>query len=950
MKKRFINKIFLLLLTPLLVTNLYASVNECKTSFGGALNSTGGKISLFGGSNINNNGPFYAKGEENVVASGGGKLCGEIFFGNSSGGGGCGITGTWAKKYKFDVLSGNGRDGDFAEAGIEIKTIDSKKEYSVFKIAGGKYLTIKDTTIKVQNNFSLVGATRLTIEGDVTIYAANMTFAGASSVYLKKNATLKLISAGNIIFAGDTSLKSADDRASNLAIIAKGNVAFPGISFIRALIYAGGNYYKMGLGKVNGAITARNIGSAGIQLVDYDGGVVDTICKLLPVPGTEPIISISDAEVIEGDSGVKNIVFTITSDKDIEYIEGLKLSYTLSSGSATAGSDYDNLNGFFFMREKTYTLSLPIIKGDTIPEADEDFFIHLTAPVENQSASFTRDRARGVIIDNDKNMLDAYDKTSSFSNPAIKTHVVNEPFQLKIVSIQPDNNPASSFTDMENTQMKIVPTSSCTNDATGLNMNGFVPFSLTTHEQLSPTFKIDKAYKDAKVQFYWEDSTTGAKKASCSTDRFAIRPKKYIITKPASIKAGENFNIIVTALDAENKPVSNYAENGSVYKIDINETKAHVGCTLGTVTKSKHNFYTGRSLVDLNYNDVGMLGFKVSEKVGSEFAIVDSSDGSGNSRFIEHGVNNIGVDASSFTVNFSYVTQNSHPSYTYYSANPMDMGAIIEANVTVKNALGQPVHNYSDGCYAKDVAVSLAFTQTGAAEVVEFKNQDTTPATDIGSVGGRYSYNVYGTSFTHGVGGRDLYMNFGRVVDTPKLPLNMRLSNPAASIGTLPGIVNSLDRTISFLYARAHGQDEQSGVGSNFVATIDYEAYLPSSVVGSDYGLPSSLSKGKDDIRWSILPNDTAFAYKTGTTPKLKFGFGATITASTPQTVSITSATTPHADVLTYDTKSYLDSSQEITGIKVKMLSPTNQWSGKGKIGKVFDDTASREIKRRMEW
>ena len=107
-----------------------------------------------------------------------------------------------------------------------------------------------------------------------------------------------------------------------------------------------------------------------------------------------PQVSISNAEVQEGDSGSVDIVFNISMD--VAGIGDITMEYTTSDISAIAGEDYTLGNGNLTIPEGNTTAEIRItVSGDTTPEGDETFSISLTGLSAN--ARFEKDTALGTI-------------------------------------------------------------------------------------------------------------------------------------------------------------------------------------------------------------------------------------------------------------------------------------------------------------------------------------------------------------------------------------------------------------------------------------------------------------------------------------------------------------------------------------------------------------------------
>lgn len=92
-----------------------------------------------------------------------------------------------------------------------------------------------------------------------------------------------------------------------------------------------------------------------------------------------PVLSISDAVLVEGNSGTSNLVFTVT----LSAASGLPVTvaYGTADGSALAGSDYAAATGTLTIAagQTTGTIVVPVT-GDTTYENDETLSLVLSAP------------------------------------------------------------------------------------------------------------------------------------------------------------------------------------------------------------------------------------------------------------------------------------------------------------------------------------------------------------------------------------------------------------------------------------------------------------------------------------------------------------------------------------------------------------------------------------------
>jgi hypothetical protein len=116
-----------------------------------------------------------------------------------------------------------------------------------------------------------------------------------------------------------------------------------------------------------------------------------------PPPSEDPSLSINDVTVTEGNDGTKAASFTVRLSQ--ASADTVTVNYATENGTAVARTDY---------RPKTNTLTfLPgvvskkvsvAVKGDTVAEATETFFLRLSGAT---NATISDDLGQATIIDND---------------------------------------------------------------------------------------------------------------------------------------------------------------------------------------------------------------------------------------------------------------------------------------------------------------------------------------------------------------------------------------------------------------------------------------------------------------------------------------------------------------------------------------------------------------------
>ncbi len=166
-----------------------------------------------------------------------------------------------------------------------------------------------------------------------------------------------------------------------------------------------------------------NRGRAQVRRIGIVGLVVALVgLGASPAHAAVPVASVSDATVVEGDSGTTFAVFTVRLS---ESNGTTTVSYTSGDNTATAGSDYTATSGTLTFgsgeTQKTVAVS---IAGDLADEIDETFFFALT---EIQNGTFQGGDPNGVgtITDDDPTpALSISDATVTEGNSGTTTATV----------------------------------------------------------------------------------------------------------------------------------------------------------------------------------------------------------------------------------------------------------------------------------------------------------------------------------------------------------------------------------------------------------------------------------------------------------------------------------------------------------------------------------------------
>ncbi|MBX6313452.1 MAG: right-handed parallel beta-helix repeat-containing protein [Isosphaeraceae bacterium] len=136
------------------------------------------------------------------------------------------------------------------------------------------------------------------------------------------------------------------------------------IGIIDDNIYEGNETVNLALSSPTGGARLGTPSSAVLTIIDNE---------------PPPALSISDASVIEGDSGTVNALFTVSLS--VPSALPISVNYTTADGTATAGVDHIATRGTltFALGQTSQTLAVPVL-GDLLVEGDETASLILSDP------------------------------------------------------------------------------------------------------------------------------------------------------------------------------------------------------------------------------------------------------------------------------------------------------------------------------------------------------------------------------------------------------------------------------------------------------------------------------------------------------------------------------------------------------------------------------------------
>ena len=338
-----------------------------------------------------------------------------------------------------------------------------------------------------------------------------------------------------------------------------------------------------------------------------------------------------------------------------------------------------------------------------------------------------------------------------------------------------------------------------------------------------------------------------------SDDNFAVRPYSFeLFGQNIYKKAGEDFNLIIKAVDENNfnkdsgtvndvSGVEGYNENlgdlnftsnfydpsdtevkqmnDDVYPDepnDLNKTRVAYCPSTGefTINNSSDDFNNGEVQANLNYSESGILTLIVSEKEGSEFAKVDEKDTPDNDRFIKPATFIVNQNDLSqrdlvlafipykFVVDGNY-TSSSNSNFIYMSNEP-NMAAVLNYNIVAENKNGDKLKNFTKHCfpdYTANAPVKNGLKLNTTFDLYLDMNLNSSDKATINIFGKEYNLTegdntlnkvawISSTSFDNAEGNTSVYFNMKKDYSQPKNVTIIKILDINSSIdwGWDPGI------------------------------------------------------------------------------------------------------------------------------------------------------------------
>ncbi len=409
--------------------------------------------------------------------------------------------------------------------------------------------------------------------------------------------------------------------------------------------------------------------------------------------------------------------------------------------------------------------------------------------------------------------FDAWDSFRNITDRNISTKIVNKEFNLTIASLDENN---SNLQDFNGTV--------CVRVISNNYNSPWQKIIFNNENEKNESFSIDRAIKDARVNIEWKENEDincpiNDGNESNSSDDFAIRPNEFKITNiPTIIKAGEEFNITIKALDFNNNLSKDYNETISTSvspKLEVNISKN--GCSNGdiTITNNPVSFKNGEANVTLKLSEVGDFNIYIKEVNESEFAKIDNDDTNENDRFIKEANSTISVGIDHFEINSTIKNYNSDNNFTYLDSD-LFIYALLDINITAKNKDNETVENYNVQCYANDINISvnkILPNDINVTKLIYFYKDVNDNKSLVYKINKDTNISIIykDTNFTTDNNGSthiSFYINFDRNISTPSNPFEMNITDVNVT-DTLNGVSDKNENVgvVRFYYGGAQTKD-----------------------------------------------------------------------------------------------------------------------------------------------
>lgn len=506
----------------------------------------------------------------------------------------------------------------------------------------------------------------------------------------KPTATLEI---GNITAAGSDMVFTVTYQAGTLidmSTVDNLDIRVTGPNgFNQAAVFIGANddtdgsprtaYYQVSgpngkwTGSVNGTYTvvmqANQVCDTSLRYVP--AGTLGQFQVAIPVPS----IFVSDAEVVEGDSGQQAMEFEVTLSESSE--ETVTVDFATVDGTATAGSDYTAVSGTLtFQPGQTSQTVVVSIIGDKALEADEAFALRLSNP---SNAALADSEATGTILNEDTAPMppaeyftgkngDAFDleNTSILFTPDTAGATYTTLSQQSVTALPTDTTSGTILSLGDNASIKVSLTGGKTVKLFGksysqiyVGSNGYITF---TQSDADATESLADHFRTARVSGLFVDLAASTNENISSqvsirqlTDRIAItwqdmsQPGLSSSTNTFQIEMYFDGRIQITWLDVYAAKAIVGLSDGQGLRTDFEEADLSSSDVLPTLSVSDASVVEGDSGVQALSFEVQLSG-AISEDVTVRYSTVNGTATAGSDYTAKSGILTIPAGQTTATI------------------------------------------------------------------------------------------------------------------------------------------------------------------------------------------------------------------------------------------------------------------------------------------------------------
>jgi len=492
-----------------------------------------------------------------------------------------------------------------------------------------------------------------------------------------------------------------------------------------------------------------------------------------------------------------------------------------------------------------------------------------------------------------------------------------------------------------------------------LNENSSTKYlSLDSGESMTVYVPLDTAYRCVYVEVLGhsdKDKDGNIQQLKGVSDTFAIRPKSFHINAKDLITSGKNFDFNINASGVDFNTTAGYSQmQTKTFDIDVKD-KIYSTNDLKIYDVI---FYDGLSeLKVLNYDEVGVLDIKVSEKPTNYYAIVDESNS-----YIEPDTKTITFIPEKFSLDYSIGYQNG-ASFAMFSNNVDEMNSRLRLDIKALNAKGAVTKRFTKNGYADDC--NLTFEQSinkSAGQKVYYKYATDEKNAVLSDVKQSLSFILPKKDFINGELIGDIKESFARVKNMPQNPIELttyKLDIVDTNYTSVTGLNNNQKKSYHY-YARAHVAPDPFIVkGTYMSANVFYEIYCKS-CDKSKFLLANNRSS-IDSVYWYILPASIYLSkgicdIKTAIDSINHDGNILSKERVNPNQIDIKIKNAPYENKIIYTPKfDYLlfdRVNPSVVNHKfiVKFTSANSIWAGEGNLGNTVDTNISKNANMGIDW